>query len=291
VVEKTQQQTQIPQTTTKKQSRMAKTNGRILVLATIFVSGISADLNQNNVVSMLTAGGTVFVPRGNHFCDDGARIEIRKALAVSPEAAVEAEARPSEEVAAALDGRIEQTSRIWGRWNMEPSSNGIIEKLALCWETVGGYEATISVSAGPWVFQGCGIVCGGGVCIKASDGAMINATDSRIGGLGYGPRPYASVGLIAWSAEKSISTCTLVECKFSHILTHTGRFLKGSTGIVQRCSQSNCRKGLAASSTAKLVVDSKQLGSKAFMRGQSQFQETVEDRGQNAGQSNGNTAK
>ncbi len=268
-----------------------KTHGGILLLVATVVSGMSTDLSRNNVISMLSAGGTVFVPRGNHFCDDGTKIQIREALTASPEAAKEAEVRTSEEAAVVLDTRIEQTSRIWGRWKMEPSSSGKIEKLALCWETVGGYEATISVAAGPWFFQGCGIVCGGGVCIKASDGAVMNVTDSRIGGLGYGPRPYASVGLIAWSAGDSISTCTLVECKFSHILTHTGRFLKGSTGIVHRCTQSNCRKGLAASATAKLLVDFKQLETKAFMREQSRPQEASSDRGKNAGQSDENIAK
>jgi hypothetical protein len=229
----------------------------ISCLMCVLASEISGSLHQPlSATAKLKGGGQVFVPCGDVFCEDGEIIRIQNWLSASPEPQAAVEKKGTEHTSNSLDTRIEQTSRIWGRWKLDPLSNGKIEKLALCWETSGGFEATVCVTSGPWLLRGCGIVCGGGVCIEAADGTQLNVSGARIGGLGYGPRPYASVGLIAWSSGQAGSEITLADCKFSHIRSHTGRFLRGSSGRIESCTQSDCRKGFAASAGAKLDMES-----------------------------------
>lgn len=221
------------------------------------VAGINAA--QDFVPAVLMKGGRVLIPRGDHFCADFQVLHVGTWL----EANCEYSQREHEHKGTPVPGikthapgalRKEQPTRVWGRWDLHPGSSGCLKRIGLCWETVGGFGATLCISGGPWNLEGCGVTCGSGACVEASDGAVLESYETRFGGFGYGPRPSASVGIVAYSLSEKGCEVKLTKCMFCNTISHAARFQVGAIGHVIACTLQNCGKGLAASKQAKLTV-------------------------------------
>lgn len=221
------------------------------------IAGINAA--QDFVPAVLMKGGRVLIPRGDHFCADFQVLQVGTWLEANCEYSQrehEHEGTPVPGIKTHAPGalREEQTTRVWGRWDLRPGSSGRLKRVGLCWETVGGFGATLCISGGPWNLEGCGVTCGSGACVEASDGAVLESFETRFGGFGYGPRPSASVGIVAYSLSDKGCEVKLTKCMFCNTISHAARFQVGAMGHVVACTLQNCGKGLAASKQAKLTV-------------------------------------
>mmetsp|Transcript_48074 Transcript_48074/g.75070 ORF Transcript_48074/g.75070 Transcript_48074/m.75070 type:complete len:165 (-) Transcript_48074:1330-1824(-) len=111
----------------------------------------------------------------------------------------------------------------------------------------------IQVASGPWSWNRCDILNGGGPAIECRDEADMIIRRSNIGGYGTGPRPSASIGILAWGTTAGAS-CKLMKCQIQNTVSHAAKFEALSTGELQNCKIKHCGRTFAVHPKATLLV-------------------------------------
>uniref|UniRef100_A0A7S4NUI7 Uncharacterized protein n=1 Tax=Guillardia theta TaxID=55529 RepID=A0A7S4NUI7_GUITH len=193
-------------------------------------------------------GGDVSFSAGDIFCgDEIGRITVHNAINLAYKRSRSVPSFPNSSILPA---------RLWASWKVSNSCSASFASLSLCWETKTGFVPAISL-AGSLNLSSCDVFAGGGPCIECSEGSKLWATRNRIGGFGTGPRPSATVGVVAWGGESRCSV-SLVDCRFQNIVNHAVRMYKMSSGEIKGCSLVNCGKSIMKDVDANVVVEERE---------------------------------